>query len=148
MVKICAYRQTSPDQTVGAVFLDGAKLTAKVLPGWERGMTFVFNDPASFMVNGKRTVVAREDDPVRWFEMQPTVVDGSRFYATMVRPGKEEELGISTLVELPPDGTEIFLGESRTFPRPTKDPRDWEGPRKFTIFATFKGPKKPIPPKQ
>jgi hypothetical protein len=93
MVKICAYCETSPDQTVGAVFLDGFTLTAKVLPGWERGMTNVFNDPASFMVNGKRVIVARTSGRGRPHEMQPTVWDGSRFYATMVRPGKEDFRG-------------------------------------------------------
>jgi hypothetical protein len=65
-----------------------------------------------------------------------------------VRPGKEEELGIGALVDLPPDRAEIFLGESRTFPRPTKDPRDWEKPRKVHVFVTLKTSEKKPTPKQ
>jgi hypothetical protein len=103
VVRICAYRELNDkNQTVGAVVLDGVTLSVKVLPGRERLMKNVFNDPASFMVNDKRVVVNREDDPVRWFEMQPTVVNGSRFYATMVRPGTEEQIGIRALVDLRP----------------------------------------------
>jgi hypothetical protein len=103
VIRICVYRKLLPDETtVGAVFLDGVTLTAKVLPGHERGMINTFNDPASFMVNGRRVVVTRQEDPVRWFEMQPTVWHGQRAVAFIAEPGTEGKWGIDKLVDLRP----------------------------------------------
>jgi hypothetical protein len=70
-------------QTIaGHVFLDGAKITSKAEPGYERLMDNVMANPV-VIDGGERQVTAKEK-PEEWFAALPANYSGSYFRARIM----------------------------------------------------------------